>query len=684
MRTGLSFEDKTPEKSLPSRKRDNVQSYNGGQVQEWWKQAGREKVESIHVSSSILQRFRSPAKSQRDSKSRKVISASATSLLHWKTLLSTERKEKSIKFSQKKISQTPKPANQKKQSSKSRIRDTSNSKIDKGVNRNTSKVFWDLLESVKSKQKSRLGQPLMMSSRSLKGLNVMPKTCLTTREGRFPDKIIKKSRKSSSIRGDTNRTPHKLSSSILWSPKLRKEKSHLRLDNPGSSALSSRIHEILQRHTTSKGIKSSRIENSHYSIANIDDRFKQKNSKLSTSSKLSLLGMKVDKLIKAVQDTNTGADRHASSNYLVFDRSPSRHNRPSSIKNMKKCRISAVSNKECITVSDADCNRCMPVPTPVMVFRCPRRSVKSSKMHISSKFMPKSMCLSKDIVHLPEMQAFMRYPDRPDSMPMFGILHAMMPANDSHRPVAIDVGLSTIESIMATNVQPHDIEHIDCPSRYVANIKTANAKMNWHASHKANMIADVDNCHADMPNTNANIVYDGYSVVDKSIKLSQGKEVISEKAASDTFNVDSDNTRVLSPFQSPIGQMPDARKKLLALRSKHQGQSQTPVYESSSRPYGTIDDTSRLPAHMPICELSLRQTIAAKKALMMPYQTNIEHRHQPKSRDTGMIKSMEDVCHADDHTPEFIASPKHALVGQSLLDSLSHLKSTISSKTALN
>lgn len=636
------------------------------------------------MSSSVLQRFKSPGKKEGSPKMKKGISASATSLLHWKSLLSSERKEKTSRCSQKKVIQTQKSAKPKKQCSKSRQRDTSIGVKEKGVNRSASKVFWDLLETVKSKQSKPQVQPLTISCRSLTGYHGLSKVAKTAREGRFSDKLCSDVFLGSFKRGLTDRNSSKIGSSILWSPKQQNNKSHSRRDRPGSSGLSSRIQDILQQHTVAKGRPNSKIENSLLSAVFTEDRIKQKQAKLSASSKLSLLGMKVDKLIKAVQQTNGLPDPQAKNNYLVFDRTPSRVKKLVARSASKESKKSNIPKKTSIMATFSDFNRCRPKTLPALNFISAQVSPKSSKVRISKKLWPSSMCLSKDISRFPEVQSFMRYPDKPDSLPMCGILHSMLPAFDYHRPAISEV--SAVTTWTQKILVPSATGGIGSRGTVFGFdlIRENIPKMEWRASRQHNRKMVDYSGEQDSPNNDLKIIYDGFSIVERSNKLTEIKEGQDENGGSDTYNVESDNTRVLSPFQSPIGQMSEAKRKLIALRKHNQGQSQTPRIEGTRGLQSSNTDTMKFPSDYPLNDTSLRSLLVTKKTLMMPVLTTPE---KPIARESTPVKETDDletIGVTGKETPKFISSPKGQEKSQGLLASLSQLKSTIASKSPIN
>jgi hypothetical protein len=188
----------------------------------------------------------------------------------------------------------------------------------------------------------------------------------------------------------------------------------------------------------------------------------------------------------------------------------------------------------------------------------------------------------------------------------------------------------------------------------------------------------------DTPNANFSIVYESMSMVGLSCDQSNRIEAVKASDGSVSNKVQSDVTKVLSPFASPMGYPQTAKLKLAAMKQL-QMKSQAKHCEIDHQAKSTdVSDPFKLPEHEALSENNLKKLLAAKKTLSKTSSGNFLVKQQLLVPSKQLPVPKSDQIRGDPETPKFIESPKAISKPLNLLASLKQLKSTLPKRNFLN
>lgn len=544
--------------------------------------------------------------------------------------------------------------------------------------------FWAKLTTLKQ------GKPLeidtsrksAMVNKSVLGIGFSGKIRGSTREAGLSERITGETSLAKSMRKFTERSDWSVKKSALLSPSSHNLKTYIRKERPNNSDLTTKIREVMKKNGLAS---SSRIRNkvnsevSAISLVGLEEQFKYHQSKMLTKSKVSLLGMKVDKLIKAVQESNAKVQNKTLNDYLGFDKFSKKSTPTTPAKSSKR----VLNHKREVMYSFPDYNMCQPANYKSLLLRQHSALLFSKRLVIKKTFMPRQIILSKDANHLPEVRCFVRHPDKPDSRPIFKLLLSMMPAKDSERPTVQEPFKLRLKTAV------FDKDHSDLPSTcrqtsYQCILPMVESKITFSKS-KIHLTKSSEAGEAmDNPNSNLRIVLESPSHVGNSSHFSFKRETGQQESGSGSNIVQSEATRVLSPFTSPIVHQQEAKNKLAAFRQLKLKSLPKDQELGQSKPDVLLKETGKFPETEPLNESNLRRLLSAKKALLK-VSTEQTKDNSNKLILSGLPKDQRNLQQeGGSETPKFIDSPKANSKPLNLLASLKHLKSTLPKKNFLN
>lgn len=537
--------------------------------------------------------------------------------------------------------------------------------------------FWRQLTNLRKSKplESTTPRASAMTSKSLLGLGITSRGGMSSRDVGITERVTGDGSLARSCRKLGDKSDWNFKKSTIISPSGQNLRSSALKERPNNSDLTHKIREVMKRNAM---ISTSRIRNkvnsevSAISLVGLDEQFKYHQAKMLTKNKALLLGMKVDKLIKAVQESNSKAQSKTITDYLGFDKfaKKSSPNTPA-----HTSRRFFTSKKE-VTHSFADYSLCQPtnfkllllVPQTPLPF-CKRLGTKKGSATTQ-------IFLSRDTIHFPEVRVFGRHPDQPDSKPIFNLLLNMMPAREKIRPQG--------QRDFNMKVQPADV-----------NRREDNKSLLFDSSDH---VLDLGAIQKDPRLTKSKIKPRSSIYCDTALDM-----------PADSFLHGGQNYRLFNPYldytpmreseeggtsslakKIPSG-TPKAHPKLGLLRTDCRAQEErassmkrlqlkTRADYQETRPSGhqmSARETTRLPDRDPLSETTLRKLLAAKKSMYKASAANsksngqiliqINHEDEPKP------EKKEDGA----ETPKFVSPTGSTSKPLNLLASLKQLKSSL-------
>jgi hypothetical protein len=537
--------------------------------------------------------------------------------------------------------------------------------------------FWAGLASLRQVRPHEIetSRKSAIITRSVMGLGLAGRTRGSNKEPGMSERVTGETSLARSLRKFGERSDWSFKKSTLLSPSGHNFKTFGTKERPNNSDLTTKIREVMKKNglaSTSRIRNKVNSEVSAISLVGLEEQFKYHQSKMLTKNKVSLLGMKVDKLIKAVQESNSKVQSKTLNDYLGFDKFTKKSTPTTPPKTSRRL----LNHKREIMYSFPDYNLCQPANYKALVLKQQTALNFCKRMVIKKGFMPRQLILSRDSCHIPEVRCFIRHPDKPDSKPIFKLLLSMMPAKDSSRPqVQNDMNLRLQES----SPENAHSEHSSTPrqSSYQCILPSVENIVHFTKSkvHLTKLSNSAD--AVDYPNTDVRIMFESPSYAGISCEYSIKKVAGLINSSSVSNKVQSEATRILSPFTSPMVYPQEAKNKLAAFKQlKLKGQ---PISQGSPqlKNMGVQNDQLKVLENESFNESNLKKLLSAKKALMK-VTLDQPNANPIKFRSSGLM--IDPKLRQNDggtETPKFIDTPKTNSKPLNLLASLKQLKSTL-------
>ena len=627
-------------------------------------------VEKFKVPLSALERFFSPLASPRPTGSKSVGKQSTGSVLNWKTCLSTEKKTGKKKEPKSKMKKSMIGASGIKLKS---LKKEDRSKFEPGD-------FWTRLQSLRISKAFDSSSPRgsAIISKSIGGLGLINRVRGGSRETGVSEKVTGDASLARSFRRVGEKSDWSMKKSGLISPGGHHCKAATLRERPNHSDMTGKIKDGMKKNvlgSTSRVRHKVNSEVSAISLVGLEEQFKYHQSKMRTKNKVSLLGMKVDKLIKAVQESNSKVQSKTLTDYLGFDK----FTKKSSPNTPAKSSRRLLTQRHEVMNSFADYNLCQAASHKPLLLRQHASLQFCKRVTVKKNFMPRQSIMIRDTPHLPEVKCFVRHPDQPDSRPIFNLLLTMMPARDSVRPQLQEALLYKLKQANS-HKRSADKQGLLHQASFDSGRKTLQdiPRLTKSKAHARQEARDVDS--ADSPNLNLRSAREKPNFMGISNEFLRRNEICKAESGSISNRVESDATRLLSPFASPI-HVPESDKnrtsglKQLRLQPAFKRQEVLTCTQTA-----TPNDHSRLPEHEAVNESSLMRLLTAKRAILQPAQNLQLKPPQPSASSKWNTDRQNDSGGFDPETPKFLDSPKAKSKQLNLLASLKQLKSTLPKK----